>query len=48
MLAILIAASTVVGIDKTPVKKATKAATHNNLKKNKCVKRSKECAKKGC
>jgi hypothetical protein len=49
MLAILFAASTVMATDKTPVKKAkAKAATHKPLKKDKCVKGSAECAKKGC
>jgi hypothetical protein len=49
MLAILIAASSVMALDKTPAKKEkTKAATHKTLKKDHCVKGSKECAKKGC
>lgn len=49
MLAILIAASTVIAADKTPVKKAkAKAATAKTLKKDHCVKGSAECKKKGC
>jgi hypothetical protein len=49
MLAILIAASTVMAADKTPAKKEkAKAATSKTLKKDHCVKGSKECAKKGC
>jgi|GEM_PF-2486234 hypothetical protein len=49
MLAIMIAASSVMALDKTPVKKpAAKATTTKNLKSDKCVKGSKECKKKGC
>ncbi|MDB4924642.1 hypothetical protein [Mucilaginibacter sp.] len=48
-LAILIAASSVMALDKTPVKKEKpKAATTKSLKSDKCVKGSKECKKKGC
>ncbi|QTE45975.1 MULTISPECIES: hypothetical protein [Mucilaginibacter] len=49
ILAIMIAASTVMAADKTPVKKAkAKAATAKTLKKDHCVKGSAECKKKGC
>jgi hypothetical protein len=47
ILAIMIAASTLMAADKTPVKKA-KAATGKTLKKDHCVKGSAECKKKGC
>ena len=46
MLAILIAASSVMALDKEPVKKAkAKAATHKTLKSDKCTK---DCKKKSC
>lgn len=49
MLAVLIAASSVMALDKMPAKKTTtKAATHKTVKKNKCEKGSPECLKKGC
>ncbi len=49
ILAIMIAASTVMAADKTPVKKAkANAATAKTLKKDHCVKGSAECKKKGC
>ena len=49
ILAIMIAASTVMAADTTPVKKAkAKATTAKTLKKDHCVKGSAECKKKGC
>lgn len=49
LLAILIAGSTVMAADKTPVKKAkAKATSAKTLKKDHCVKGSAACKKKGC
>jgi len=49
ILAIMIAASTVMAADKTHIKKANpKAATAKTSKKDHCVKGSAECKKKGC
>jgi hypothetical protein len=49
VLAIMIAASTIIAADKTPAKNAkAKTATAKTLKKDHCVKGSAECTKKGC
>ncbi|MDB5122004.1 MAG: hypothetical protein JWP94_133 [Mucilaginibacter sp.] len=49
VLAGLFAVSSVMAFDKTPVKQEkAKATTHKSMKKEKCVKGSKECARKGC
>ena len=49
ILAIVIATSSVMALDKTAVKNVkAKAATHKTSKNDHCEKGSKECIKKGC